>query len=436
MQPNIIELGNGFFNYVNILSPNPNGVSNVINIAQKSLLEKITSGVGFEALTQAEQSTYLLMEKNGIIGQKDFLPPKYPRELSFWFHLTNRCTLRCTYCHVWKENTDMTADVLEQVTKQFVQTAVEMKLKKITLRMAGGEPSLMFSKIESWLEDLRVKLSDVNCELAVAFLCGLASMPKAFLKYITDRKAGISVSLDGINKYQDDARPLVNGRGSFENVQSNVLKLIENGISPFIMSVISNKNINGLVDFTKWLIKHNLGFRFAFVKGEELNRDDVAKQLAICYDLLEEAVLDGRYTKFHQHRLSDTSFHRPINAPCGAGRSTASIYVDGGIYLCQIEHEEGEQIGSVFNENNLVTTMVDRSTQTDFITQGEKCGSCKWRYNCAGGCPYDKMEDGRSMNCGLFHQFIPRVYQIQGKQKLKTKLGDQKFDSLFRKSIA
>ena len=331
MQPNIIDLGNGFYNYVNILSTQPNGVSNVINFPQKSLLEKINSGVSFEALTIVEQSTYKLMENKGIIGVKTFQSPKYPRELSFWFHLTNRCTMRCTYCHVWKENTDMTPEVLEQVTKQFIKTAVEMKLKKITLRMAGGEPTLMFSKIETWLVELREKLAEVDCQLGVAFLCGLASMPPKFFKYITNKKAGISVSMDGVNKYQDDARPLVNGRGSFNNVQSNILKLIDNGVSPFIMSVISNKNIKGLVDFTKWLIKHDLGFRFAFVKGEDLDRDSVSTQLEICYDLLEDAILDGRYTKFHQHRLSDISLNRPINAPCGSGRSTASIYVNGDV---------------------------------------------------------------------------------------------------------
>lgn len=48
----------------------------------------------------------------------------------------------------------------------------------------------------------------------------------------------LGISIDGPEKYQNVHRKLKNGKGSFEIVDSNILKCISNGLKPGVLLVI------------------------------------------------------------------------------------------------------------------------------------------------------------------------------------------------------
>jgi uncharacterized protein len=372
------------------------------------------------------------LTKRGILSRNAGTPSKYPKSLSIWLHVTDQCPLRCTYCHVEKRDEHMHDPVLTAFGDMLVRTAEAKALTEVTLRLAGGEPVLRLAAIRGWIEATKVRLAVYGCQLRIGMLSGLATLPTSVVEFVKQGN-GISVSMDGLGEFQDKARPLVNGEGSFEKVKKNIEKLQSSGVSPYILVVISDDNVDGLLPFTQWLVEQDLGFRYSFQKGGELNRKRVAETLRECYAVVEKAVLAGLYTKFDHHRLADLSTFSKQNAACGAGRNTCSVYLDGGIYMCQMEHGKKLPIGHVTDSSrDLCEILVDRPTRKNFHAQSAGCEGCHLRSNCAGGCPIDKQNaGGHNPNCGLFKEFLPRVHQIHGRRKLKSMIGESQFAQLF-----
>ena len=429
----VTELGNGFYVVVNPHASNPGDSVQVLNRLQYDVLSKQLNGViNFDTLTENETIAFYNLEKRGLFNDKDVVTNKYPKTLSIWLHVTDQCNMACTYCHVVKKDQHMHDAMLNDFADMLIRTSKNKGLREITLRLAGGEPVLRFTSIHDWIEETRNRLASLDCSLKIAMLSGLASLPTQVVEFVKKPKNAISVSMDGIGEVQDKSRPLVNGEGSFKKVKKNIEKLLENDVSPYIMSVISDDNVDGLYEFTQWLISMDLGFRYSFQKGGELNRQKVAQVLKECYDLIESAVLSGEYTQFHRHRLADLSTFNAQKTACGAGRNTCSVYLDGNIYMCQMQHGNTKPLGNVTDSNDLCEILVDRSEQNDFHDLDDTCKKCHLRANCAGGCPIDRqLVGGHNPNCSLFKEFLPRIHKIHGLKKLKKMIGEGKFTQKF-----
>ena len=427
----ITPLGHGFHAVVNPHAVNSRDQLHVVNDLQLRVLQDAMQ-IGFSPSTESETRALTNLTDRGMFTVKTGTPSKYPKSLSIWLHVTDQCPMRCTYCHVEKHDEHMHDPVLTAFADMLVRTAQAKGLTEVTLRLAGGEPVLRLAAIKGWIEATKGRLAVHGCTLRIGMLSGLATLPTHVVEFVKQGNS-ISVSMDGLGEVQDKARPLVNGEGSFEKVRKNIEKLQSSGVSPYVLIVISDDNVEGLVPFTKWLIEQDLGFRYSFQKGGELNRKLVAEALGKCYELIEEAVMSGNYKKFSQHRLADLSTFVAQRTACGAGRNTCSVYLDGGIYMCQMEHGNRLPLGHVSDTSrDLCEILVDRPVRKNFHAQSPGCDGCHLRSNCAGGCPIDKQNaGGHNPNCGLFKQFLPRIHQIHGRQKLKGLIGDDEFWKLF-----
>lgn len=436
MQLVISSLGKGFHSVVNPHATDPRDQLHVVNDLQLNVLKQVLKG-GSAPEGEQEAVAFSNLTARGIFSKKTGSQNKYPKSLSIWLHVTDQCPMRCTYCHVDKRDEHMHDPVLTAFGDMLVRTAKNKGLTEVTLRLAGGEPVLRLAAIKGWIDATKSRLAEYGCHLRIGMLSGLASLPTHVVDFVKQGN-GISVSMDGLGDIQDRARPLVNGEGSFEKVRKNIEKLKSGGVSPYILVVISDDNVGGLVPFTKWLIEQNLGFRYSFQKGGELDRKNVADALRECYEVIEQAVLDGVYTKFGTHRLADLSTFNAQSTACGSGRNTCSVYLDGSIYMCQMEHGNKLPIGHVSNTSlDLCEILVDRVVRKNFHAQSSGCDGCHLRSNCAGGCPIDKQNaGGHNPNCGLFKEFLPKIHVIHGRQRLKGLIGNDEFSKLFPRNPA
>lgn len=386
------------------------------------------------------ESFILMLEKKGIANfSNHFQEPNWsnenPKSLSLWIHTTNKCNLGCSYCYISTLQTTggMSAETIDQLGVKLLQSANERGLKSVKIRLAGGEPLLQFKNWKGFVEKTKGEFQKINCHFGVAFLTNLTYLDDEIIEFSKRHKIGFGVSLDGYGNYHDLTRKFHNGKGSFEKVDVNLKKLLANGIIPSISTVVNQSNMEGLPSLTKYLIDLNLHFRYSIVHGENLNRERLSEILSECYDIMQNAIYEKDFEFSKKHRLCDLKPSEIFFQTCSSGYSGGAVYVDGGVYFCHVKFGETDLSGSIYDSDDLLTTVL--KGQHNLGSRSDDCMTCNYKYVCTSGCPMYRV-DGKDLSCGLYHQHLPRFYELLGRERLhKIKKGISKTTTT-NKSIA
>jgi uncharacterized protein len=430
---NLLE--NEFFIVVNPLISN--GMK-ILNVIQKKVLDEIDGEktLGYIAkvcnllesdieniITQLKQKDFV-SETNSF---KHFSENKDPKSINVWVHTTNSCNIACTYCNINKDISHMQDDIYEKFYEKILQTTKLRGLKKVTLRLAGGEPTTRFSYFKDFLERLHEELAKLDCKLVIVFLTNLVILTDEMIEFIKKYKCSTTVSLDGLKNFNDANRIYSNGKGTFNKVEFNLNRLLENKLPVFVNITVTNQNLDGMLDLTKYLVNKNIGFRYSFVKGVYLDQFKLSLVLKDCYDYIEDNL--DIYPNFTaKHRLTDLHFDHPSNQACSSGMTNFLLNTDGQMHYCHVPLDQNKPIGSLEKKEDLLTQVM---SQKEFNFTNS-CDSCSYRYICSGGCPFDKIA-GKSPFCDVFHQFIPVVFRLQAKERILKIMGIENYKRLFQK---
>lgn len=419
-------------NFYAVYNPFINNGIKVLNANQFELLENINkedtlSHVAcINNLTQEEiLSLYEILEEKEFLKREDCFD-KEPKKgkitmLHLWVQTTNECNLRCSYCyiHTLGKKEYLKDDEIYVFIEKLVETAIVRNLKEINLRFAGGEPLLKFNLWKTILPKMKERLSAVNCTLKVGFLSNLVALTDEMMEYMKNNAIGIGVSIDGLHRYQDASRHFANGKGSFDIVVKNIDKLIKNGFTPSLMTVISNSNLDGLEDFTKYVISRKLHCRYSFVSGEMIDLEKLKIVLKRCYDIFENAI-DKGYEFSRLHQLCDLKFDRLSFQTCSDGYNGGALYTNGDIYFCQRHFGVEPPVGSIYEEDDIIS-VIQRKSYYGEVNQ--ECKQCKYRYVCTSGCPIERINN-KDPHCEIYKEFIPTIIRLRGKERL-TKIQHQ-----------
>jgi len=415
-------------NFYSVVNPFVTNGLRVINKDQYCVLSHIADGTSLELLEKTigfdENSLInfcmMLQEQNILSFSNEFHSvadeKSDPINFTLWVHTTNNCCLRCSYCniHTLGENSKMSKKIIEQLSNKIEETVRKNGFKSVVLRLAGGEPLLQWKDWKYSMRDLKVRLAQFNCHLKVVLLSNLVLLTDEIIDWIKSDNIGISVSFDGLGLYQDKARHFKDGSGSFDIVVKNLDKLLENGIYPMILTVVSNNNVEGLPDLTRFLIDKNLSFRYSFVQFEELDLEKVIDKLKECLYILSKAIDNGyQFTK--NFNLCDLKFLNPYVQTCSNGLTGAAVYVDGNIYFCHTHFGFQPKIGSIFSDKDLIQIFKEGSYYKNDVA--EECQTCNLRYVCTSGCPLER-EKGKDPHCDAYKELVPIVYNLIGKERL------------------
>ena len=338
-----------------------------------------------------------------------------PQQLDVWVHTTNSCTLDCSYCYIKKSPEHMSLPVMERFAEELIATAAKRRLKTIKLRLAGGEPFMRFAIWKPFLVELKAELAKHHCRLEISFISNLTILTDEIVDFLKQYRCHLSVSLDGLAASHDLTRYYPGGGGSFDRVTHNMDRLIEAGIKPYVLIVVSGANVAGLPALTEFLLAKDLGFRYSLVKGEALDHEKLRLSLAECYRLIGLAITGG-YRFADRHRLCDINFDGSAVKPCASGRSSCLIDIDGSLHLCGYARSLDRPIGKLSNTGDLLATINDQTQFPQLESTGE-CLDCPYRRLCASGCPLDRV-DGKSPYCQIFQEFIPVVLGLMGQEEV------------------
>jgi uncharacterized protein len=424
-----IEIENNQFFYLK--NPFISNGEQVINTFQNNVFNNITNGISYLDLhSKLEVTDENLKKTLAVLQKKEFislntasftkpLPREKSRTLSLWIHTSNKCNLACSYCYVSaeKEGKIMTEGVLDEVLSKVLDTVKKNDVKKLRLKFAGGEPLLTFHMWSKKIDYLKQNLEKTGAKLQIQIITNGTIISDSIIKFLVENEVGVGLSLDGFGTYQDQTRFFHNGKGSFEKVYKNLQTIRENGIDPYVTTVVSKQNIEGLEQITSFFVDENLRFRFSIEKYDFPDIVSLISKLKSSYQIIENRI--DEYNQFLSHKLCDLSFDKPIfDTPCGVGVSHASVNFNGNIHTCQTEHFKSE-IGNIFNDSDFLQTIQNQERVLELPKISESCQECSYKYTCAGGCPVTKVHN-KSPFCYLFHEIIPIIFRIRGKSILNT----------------
>ncbi len=359
---------------------------------------------------------------------------KHPKLINAWIHVTNDCNLDCDYCYVTKDGAKMLPATAE-LTVDALYRAVELhrdEFEGVQLVTAGGEPLTNFKVFKLILERSRELASQKGLKRHVGIISNGTIYGPAVSQLLLEHHASISVSLDGLGDY-NKARHFPDGRPSVDLILKNLQQMQADGLDPFILVTITDDNIGGLYELTKYLLEHQYGFRYSFLKDLDTGRvgriqdlERLTAELDRCYDLIEANLPEAPLRDYH--RFSDVRWEFPVRRSCGIGRSSIRVSHDGQLYLCQTDIGKRPPVGSIL-DLDIISDIRSQCVLPDLHTftsvdQYTGCADCEWRYQCGGGCPLQNYLSGGSVGaasvyCQLFKRFVPRLLRVAGLQLVR-----------------
>lgn len=332
-----------------------------------------------------------------------------PQSMNLWIHTTNTCTLRCDYCIIETlgKNTIMSKSTFEQLARSIIYTVKKRGLKKVVLRMAGGEPLTAFENWKHFYFDLKKELEVYNCMLRIGIITNLTILNDEIIDFICYTKSFIGVSIDGMDNF-NLARHFKNGENSYYIVKKNLYKLISKGIKPNILIVVSDINVDGLLELTKWIMSLDLHFRYSIVQGQNVNYKKIDDVLEQCYSYMEEQIKSG-FKFSSKHKLYNLKTDKGFYQACTCGFSSGAIYTDGQIYFCHTNFGRKDSLGLLDDNTDIISIL-----QTGSIELNEQCLNCVYKLKCGGGCPISQSKE----LCQIYKKYIPILYRLSGLEKL------------------
>lgn len=366
----------------------------------------------FELLAQTE---IIRFDHHFSVPQK----PVSPKSLNFWIHTTNRCNLTCSYCYISTLNTTagMPNDIKRQLLNKLVETARKRKISTIKLRLAGGEPLSQFKSWKAFIPEAQSALDAIGCKLECAFITNLTILTDEILGFSEAYNISYGISLDGLDEDHDKTRTFRSGAGSFHIIDRNLKTLLAHRIPVSTNTVVTNANLPGLPRLTRYLIDLDVPFRYSIVKGEAIDADLLAAYLSQSYSLMKQAIQTGwRFS--HRHQFCDLKPNELGFQTCASGFSGGAIYTDGTVNYCHVHFgDQAEPSHSIFDDSLDLVDMIEQGSHYENLKSND-CRTCHYKSVCTSGCPVYRVE-GKDPQCSLYHQFIPLIYELQARERLK-----------------
>jgi|GEM_PF-2320657 radical SAM protein with 4Fe4S-binding SPASM domain len=289
---------------------------------------------------------------------------------SVYFNLTKNCNLKCIYCYANAGNIAIN-DIKDQTFKFWERTIDRLfdLNKKATINFTGGEPTIYkyFWNVVEYAQHKGFKL--------ILITNGSNSKDDDIHKYI-DHFSSIEVSIDSL---REEVNSLTRGKSSLFHAQNFIDGLLENGLTPNIMVVVSKYNKKYLYELYD---KYKSSALVRFQPMYNMGRGDKLKSISITgkeyYSNLKSQNI-GRMK-------DDVSYKRNMKYMwCGMGRNVLSIEANGDVYPCQLMHHKNFKLGDLKNQS-LEEIWINSPYRHHSVDMIEGCKSCELKHICSAPC--------------------------------------------------
>lgn len=294
-------------------------------------------------------------------------------------HLTQKCNLRCKYCHVAAET--------EKSTDKYIDPTI---IKNIfvedihSISIAGGEPFVMKGRLYDFIDKAQKYVKNI------AITTNGILITDDDLKKLKEKKIRLQFSVDGLEHYHDGIR----GRGNFKRTLKNIKKTINYGLSVNILTTVSRENLSDIPQFLEFIDTldiDNIHLLHFTPKGRGTALPEVEMQPEEWMKFVDQVKNSTKHVRtwiqprfIKPEDLAKLDPERTINKCNHLKYDFAYLDLESGdVYPCGLAYGTELCIGNLI-ENSL-PEIVNKHLETVNELLPKECIACSYEKACAGG---------------------------------------------------
>ena len=317
-------------------------------------------------------------------------------------HIAHDCNLKCKYCFASQGDFGGAKSIMSfEVGKKALEYLVDNSgsRKNLEVDFFGGEPLMNFEVVKQLVEYGNELAKEKGKNFRFTITTNGVLLDDEIIDYVNEHMHNVVLSLDGRKSINDDMRPTLNDKGSYDIIVPKFQKLIEKRKDKYyyVRGTFTRDNM----DFSKDVLHFkDLGFDLTSVEpvvGDESNpyalrEEDLPKIL----DEYEKLAVE--YSKMRVNNEPFRFFHFMVDLSqgpcvikrmtgCGAGNEYLAITPEGDIYPChQFVGQEEFKMGNVMAYKVELPKEMQETFKEAHIYAKDECSKCWAKFYCSGGC--------------------------------------------------
>ena len=357
----------------------------------------------WDDLYQLQQEGLLFTDDSYIDPEAAVLMQKDAPVKALCLHVSHDCNLRCKYCFAstgdFGTGHRMTMNV--ETAKKAIDFVIARSGKRhnIEVDFFGGEPLMAMDTVKATVDYARSLEKQYDKKFRFTITTNGILLDDENIDYINETMSNAVLSLDGRPEVNDNMRPTVNGKGSYDVILPKFQKLVagRGDKDYYLRGTFTRKNR----DFAKDVIHiADQGFRNVSVepvvgdaKYDYTFKEEDLPGILEEYENLARELLDRKDINFFHFNVDLSQGPCVIKRMrgCGAGCEYVAITPDGDIYPChQFVGKEEYKLGNVYD--NTFDMNISRKFAGLNIYTRPDCKDCWARFYCSGGCSASNLE--------------------------------------------
>ena len=284
--------------------------------------------------------------------------------------------------------------------------------RNLEIDFFGGEPLMNFDVVKELVEYGRKVEKENNKNIRFTMTTNGILLDDDKIDYINEHMHNVVLSLDGRKEINDNMRPTLNDKGSYDVIMPKFKKLVEKRDKDkyyYIRGTFTRDNL----DFGKDVLHFaDEGFASTSVEpvvGDESNpyalrKEDMEKVFA------EYEKLAKQYAKRKLDGENFTFFHFVVDlnqgpcvikriTGCGAGNEYLAITPNGDIYPChQFVGNDDFKLANIMDEEVIIPKEITDTFRDAHVYSKEDCKKCWNKFYCSGGCHANAINFNNDIN--------------------------------------
>lgn len=318
-------------------------------------------------------------------------------------HVSHDCNLKCKYCFASQGDFGGEKEMMSfEVGKKAIDYLIANSgnRRNLEIDFFGGEPLMNFDVVKELVAYGRKVEKENGKNIRFTITTNGVLLDDDKIDYINEHMHNVVLSLDGRQEINDNMRPTVNDKGSYDVIMPKFKKLVDKRPKDkyyYIRGTFTRDNLDFSEDVFHFA---NEGFKLTSVEpvvGDESNpyalrEEDMDKVFA------EYEKLAKQYAKRKLDGEDFTFFHFVVDlnqgpcvikriTGCGAGNEYLAVTPNGDIYPChQFVGNDDFKLANILDDEVVIPKEISNMFRDAHVYSKEDCKTCWNKFYCSGGC--------------------------------------------------